>query len=106
LLEPLPNHFRALPNKLFDYLAHGVPVFVPDYPAMGPIVRKGPCGWTLPKVRGEFVISAIREARSSGEGPARGRAGREAYEKIYAWDNQSANFLSIVRSLTAVFGTC
>lgn len=99
LLEPWPNHLRAMPNKLFDYMAHGVAVIVPDYPAMGPIARDGPCGWTVKEVRWESVSALIQEARMSGEAAARGRNGREAYLRKYAWDNQETKFLQIAVSL-------
>jgi len=99
LLDRRPNHERALPNKLFDYMAHGVAVIVPDYPAMAPIVRDGPCGWTISEVRPELVKAAILEACSSGEAGARGARGRERYLRSFAWDKQAAKFLSIVLGL-------
>ncbi len=99
LLDRRPNHERALPNKLFDYMAYGVPVIVPDYPAMAPIVRDGPCGWTVSEVRPELVNAAIREALSSGEAGARGARGRERYLSSFAWEKQAAKFLSIVLGL-------
>ncbi|MFA5897132.1 MAG: glycosyltransferase family 4 protein [Thermoplasmata archaeon] len=100
LLEPWPNHLRALPNKLFDYMAHGVAVIVPDYPAMAPIVRKGPCGWTVPEVRWPSVSYAIQEARASAETGTRGKTGRDTYLREYAWERQAKDFLRIVRTLT------
>jgi len=100
LLEPSPNHLCALPNKLFDFMAHGVPVLVPDYPAMGPIVRRGLCGWTVPDVRWETVSAAIQEVRASGERGIRGRRGREMFLREYAWEHQAKDFLRIVEMLT------
>src|SRR2546426_7579596 len=80
-------------------MAHGVAVIVPDYPAMAPIVRDGPCGWTISEVRPELVKAAILEACSSGEAGARGARGRERYLRSFAWDKQAAKFLSIVLGL-------
>ncbi len=102
LLEPWPNHLRALPNKLFDYMAHGVAVVVPDYPAMASIARDGPCGWTVSEVRREFVAAVIQDARASGESGARGIRGKDAYLRTYAWDNQEVKFLDVVRGLRSV----
>ena len=100
LLDRRPNHERALPNKLFDYMAHGVAVIVPEYPAIAPIVMEGPCGWTVPDIRLEAVSAILREVQSSGEARARGKTGREAYVRRYAWDRQEERFLQIVRAVT------
>ncbi len=96
LAEPWPNHLRALPNKLFDCMANGVPVIVPDYPAMAPIVREGPCGWIVAGITRGAVTAAIREAHDSSQAAERGRTGREAYLKRYAWERQAEAFLGVV----------
>jgi len=100
LLDRRPNHERALPNKLFDYMAHGVAVIVPDYPAIAPLVLEGPCGWTVPDVQLEAVSAILREVRASGEARTRGKIGREAYVRKYAWDRQEERFLQVVRAVT------
>jgi glycogen synthase len=98
LLDSRPNHLRALPNKLFDYLAQGVPVIVPDYPAMKAIVRDAGCGWLLADVSREGIAATVREVQSSRDATARGARGREHYLKSYAWENQEAVFLRDVQS--------
>jgi len=100
LMDRRPNHERALPNKLFDCMAHSVAVIVPDYPAIAPIVREGPCGWTVPDVRLETVSAILQEVRAPGEARARGETGREAYIRKYAWERQEEHFLQIVRAVT------
>jgi glycosyltransferase involved in cell wall biosynthesis len=100
LLEPWPNHLRALPNKLFDYMAHGVAVGVPEYPAMARIARDGPCGWTISEVRPDFVAAVLQEARSSGEARDRGTTGSRIFPLKYAWERQAETFLRIVHTVT------
>jgi len=96
LADPRPNHLTALPNKLFDYMAHGIPVIVPDYPAMADVVRAAVAGWTVREITPEAVARAIEAARTSREATVRGRNGREAYMEKYSWDRQEAAFLTIV----------
>ncbi len=96
LLDRRPNHERALPNKLFDYMAHGVSVLVPDYPAMRAVVRNGPVGWTVQEITPTGVAEAVREVRTSGDAGARGARGREAFLQKYSWDNQASAFQSVV----------
>src|SRR5206468_12003679 len=100
LLARRPNHERAVPNNLYGYMAHGVEVIVPEYPAIAPIVLEDPCGWTVPDIRLEAVSAILREVQSSGEARARGKTGREAYVRRYAWDRQEERFLQIVRAVT------
>ena len=105
LMDRRPNHERALPNKLFDCMAHELAVIVPDYPAIGPIVRDGQCGWVVPEIQPETVSTILQEVRTSGEARARGRSGRETYLRKYAWERQEATFLSIVSALTTAHNT-
>jgi len=105
LLDRRPNHERALPNKLFDYMAHGVAVIVPEYPAMTPVVREGPAGWTVREITPESLAATIETARSSGKSTVRGKRGRDAYLTKYSWDHQEATFLSIVSSVISARGT-
>lgn len=100
LLEPWPNHIRAMPNKLFDYMAHGVALLVPDYPSMASIARTGPCGWVLAEVRRDIVAMGLQEARRSTEAPARGQLGRRSYLETYAWERQAESFLRIVQTVS------
>lgn len=96
LLDRRPNHEHALPNKLFDYLAHGVPILVPDYPAMSPIVRNGPVGWTVEEVNPRTVAETLMEVLASEDAKTRGARGRDAFLREYAWDRRERTFLSIV----------
>lgn len=40
------SYYLSLPNKLFECLAAGVPVLVPDFPEMRRVVDNYQCGWT------------------------------------------------------------
>lgn len=90
-----------LPNKLFDYMAHGVPVLVPDYPAMGGVVREIGCGWTVPEVSPGAIRAALDGILRSEDRGARAERGRSAYETRYAWDHQAPLFLRLARDLTS-----
>ncbi len=99
LLDRRPNHERALPNKLFDYMAHEVATLVPDYPAMAAIVRPGRSGWLLPEVGVDNLTTMLRDISPSGEAKERGHRGRVLYETKYCWDKQEIRFHEIVRGL-------
>jgi len=99
LLDRRPNHQRALPNKLFDYMAHGVPVLVPDYPAMRSVVRESECGWCLASVDRRALVEILTEVQTSDERVARGENGRRAFLERFSWERQELTFSRIVDTL-------
>lgn len=39
------NYYYCLPNKVFEYLAAGLPILVRDYPELAALVDRYACGW-------------------------------------------------------------
>ena len=100
LLDRRPNHERALPNKLFDYMAHGVPILVPAYPAMRAVVDESGSGVTVAESDLEHVTAAVRDwMNRRSELESLGARGREAFETRYCWERQAPMFLGIVREV-------
>jgi glycosyltransferase involved in cell wall biosynthesis len=62
LEDSCDNHRMALPNKLFEYLAAGLPVVVADLPEAGRLVRERGVGWCTDSGDPESVAAALREA--------------------------------------------
>lgn len=56
------NHRLALPNKLFEYLAAGVPVVTSDLPEIRKLVLEHGVGWTADPSDPDAVASALRYA--------------------------------------------
>ena len=48
LYRPHPSTWRCRPTKLFEYLAHGLPVLVPDNPLWVSLVEQYGAGLTWP----------------------------------------------------------
>lgn len=105
LLKNRENYTISLPNKLFSYMAFGVPVLVSGYPEMSSVVRETGCGWPLPgwefpKTRNEMLRGLLGLLL---HGPATraymSAAGRKAFLETYAWENQEKVFLSAVGAL-------
>jgi len=101
LLDSRPNYMISLPNKLWDYMAFGVPVIAPDYPEIADVVEREGCGvlmngWANPNLRPAFlkgVLSVAQGRKTSLE--YMGRLGRSAFVERYAWEHWSDKFVRI-----------
>ena len=83
------NGRLALPNKLFEYMAYGVPVIAPDFAKeTARVIRETGCGTVFP---GTIDIPALRTM---------GDAGRKAFLETYCWDKQAVKFVEICESFT------
>lgn len=87
----------TVPNKLFDYMALGLPVIVSNTAPMSRIVRESDCGVVFTS---EDVIS-LEAALLKFNNDSReeyGVRGKEAVKKRYNWDIDSKNLLRAVES--------
>jgi glycosyltransferase involved in cell wall biosynthesis len=66
LEDSCDNHRMALPNKLFEYVAAGLPVVVADLPEAATLVRERGIGWCADPADVESVATALREALAHG----------------------------------------
>jgi glycosyltransferase involved in cell wall biosynthesis len=89
------NHRLALPNKLFEYIAAGVPVVVSDLPELRQIVNHYNIGWTATPGDPRAIAQAISRALDERDVPRlRENLARAAAE--LHWSQES-------RRLTAVY---
>jgi len=101
LLLPTRNHVQSLPNKLFEYMAGGLPVIASDFAIWRPIFEKHQCGIQIDPANEQAVTDAVtymltnpREARRMGEN------GIRAVEEEYNWERESRKLLAVYQQLT------
>jgi glycosyltransferase involved in cell wall biosynthesis len=101
LLYPLPNHDDAIrSNKLFEYMAAGVPVIASDLPSWRGIVCGVGCGLVVDPHDPAAIAGAIeRLLRDPEEAEAMGRRGRAAVESTFNWDGEAARLLALYDGL-------
>lgn len=102
LFLPAPNHDKALPNKLFEYMAVGLPVVASNFPLWREIVEGNDCGICVdpldPKAIAdaiEYLITHPEKARKMGEN------GRWAVEEKYNWKIEGQKLLRLYEELLA-----
>lgn len=82
------NHKYALPNKLFDYFAAGLPVVASDLPEIKDVLSRFGAGVTTPSgadVLGRTIIGVIRDS-------GRFRDGSRAASSVLNWRAVEAEF--------------
>ena len=62
LEDDCENHRLALPNKVFEYIAAGVPVVVSDLPELRRLVEEHGVGWTADARRPAALAEALATA--------------------------------------------
>ena len=84
-LDPtVANHRLSLPNRLFDYMAAGLPVVAPDIPDIARILKEREFGVVLDRVSARHWANGI-EAALAGEEAMRANA--RAAAKDLVWES-------------------
>lgn len=86
IFKPGPNHWYSLPNKLFEYMAAGIPVVASDFPLWNDIVTRGHCGITVDPTDPKQIAAAIKRlVEDTDLAQSMGTGGRQAVEATYHW---------------------
>ncbi len=101
-LHPVINYLDALPIKMFEYMAAGIPVVVSDFPLWAGIVKDAQCGVCVDPLDPAAIAAAIDELVTYPEHARRmGENGRLAVEKKYNWGTEEQKLLELYQGLTS-----
>ncbi len=89
------NQIAGVPNKLFDYMAIGVPMIVSNFPNMRKIVvEESRCGLAVDPTDISKISEAIMRLHDHPEeAKEKGENGREKFENNYCWDVQKKKLI-------------
>ncbi len=96
------NNAYSLPNKLFQYMAAGVPVLASALPQLTEIVEGSDAGVTVDTrdvpALGAALRSLLRDPDRLGQ---MGRNARRAVEERYSWERSATTLRSVYERLSA-----
>jgi glycosyltransferase involved in cell wall biosynthesis len=89
ILQPEPRYVAALPVKLFEYMAAGLPVIASNFPLIAQVVTSSQCGALVdPRKCPSAAVNVIQKwwtARDQGQ--KLGENGRQAVLREYNWES-------------------
>lgn len=100
LFYPVANHVEARPNKLFEYMAAGLPVIASNFPAWRDIVERECCGLMVDPLSTDAIAGAMKWILENPDAASRmGESGRAAVRSKYNWESESFKLLEVYRTV-------
>ncbi len=100
LIEPLGESYRlSLPNKLFEYLAAGLPVLGSDFPEIGAVLRSTRAGIAVDPTQQSPVTEALRNLASDHLLRAQCRDNALAASVEYSWEKEKEVLMDVVKQM-------
>lgn len=99
-LHPIVNYIDALPVKMFEYMAAGVPVIASNFPLWREIVEGNQCGICVDPLDPKAIAQAIDYLATHPEEAERmGRNGQRAVAEKYNWGIEERKLLALYAEL-------
>lgn len=96
LLHPIPNYLDALPVKMFEYMAAGLPVLASDFPLWRAILDTSGAGVCVDPQDTDRIAQAIEMMLNLPDDQRRSmrKACRAAVRDSYNWKNEEAKLIA------------
>ncbi len=99
-LYPKSNYLEALPTKLFEYMAAGLPVIVSNFPEYKKMIKKGGFGLVVDPKKPEEIATAVKILKEQPElRKEMGKRGREAFLNKYNFELEEKKLLKLYQEL-------
>lgn len=97
---PEPNYIKALPIKLFEYMATSLPVIASNFPLWKEIVEGNKCGICVDPLDLEDIADTIKYfLKHPEERKKMGNNGRCAVLQKYNWEKESEKIINLYSEL-------
>jgi glycosyltransferase involved in cell wall biosynthesis len=97
---PLPNHINAQPNKIFEYMASGLPVIGSNFPLWTEIIEKNNCGICVDPEDPQAIAKAINYLiNNPEEALIMGERGKKLVRERYNWDQEKIKLIKFYEQI-------
>jgi glycosyltransferase involved in cell wall biosynthesis len=96
------NHRESSPNKLFEYMAAGLPTIVTDFPSWRALLD--PVGASLtvdPRDPRSIAASMLRVIGNRDEAERMGKRGQQAVREQFNWSSESKKLVALYEAILA-----
>lgn len=88
-LHPIINYIDALPVKMFEYMAAGLPVVASNFPLWKSIIESNECGICVDPMNPTEISQATNQILGDVEMAKKmGENGKKMIEEVYNWENE------------------
>ncbi len=96
----IPRHRKAIPNKIFEYMAAGLPIVASDLPYNKLFIEQSASGFIAnPASPEDFAYKIIQLSNNKASALKMGLKGIQAFESLYNWENESKKLTSFYMEL-------
>ncbi len=100
-IHPSPNHVESQPSKLFEYMAHGVPIVASNFPLWKKIVEGNGCGICVDPLNPLEIAEAIDYILSCDKVKKEMSVnGMKAAKEKFNWDTEAKKLIQLYDSLS------
>ena len=97
---PEEQNLCAMPHKLFEYMAAGIPVIASDFPLWRRLLGGIDCAVFVDPLDPKSIADAIQFVLRNPEDCRRmGRNGQEAVRSVFNWDSQARELVKLYEGL-------
>lgn len=101
LFHPAPNHLKSMPNKLFEYMAAGLPFIASNFPLWKEILEENECGLTVDPLNPNQIARAIEYLLDHpGMRRKMSKNGQRAVREKYNWEKESEKLSELYQRLS------
>jgi glycosyltransferase involved in cell wall biosynthesis len=98
--HPISAYLRALPVKMFEYMAAGLPILASDFPLWREVIDSAGCGLLVDPLDPQAIADSLRSLLSDPEASEQmGLRGQEAAKRRFTWSSEAKTLVDLYREL-------